>query len=125
MQGSLGIGANLNKWTPDDFATAKQLVADYKKIRETVQHGSLYRLISPQHDSEDSATESVALTERRPYSSLSCTPAKSAFPTRPYTSMASIRTANTACVDLATHKAKLRPPLPAAVTGCSTVSRLY
>ncbi|MGC2502513.1 MAG: alpha-galactosidase, partial [Silvibacterium sp.] len=61
MQGSLGIGANLNKWTPDDFETAKQLVADYKKIRETVQHGSLYRLISPQHDSEDSATESVSL----------------------------------------------------------------
>lgn len=61
MQGSLGIGANLNKWTPDDFATAKQMVADYKQIRETVQHGSLYRLISPQDDSEDSATESVSL----------------------------------------------------------------
>jgi alpha-galactosidase len=24
MQGSLGIGANLNKWTPEDFATAKK-----------------------------------------------------------------------------------------------------
>ena len=61
MQGSLGIGANLNKWAPEDFATAKQLIADYKQIRETVQHGSLYRLISPQHDSESSATESVSL----------------------------------------------------------------
>lgn len=60
MQGSLGIGANLNKWTPEDFATAKKLVAQYKQIRETVQHGSLYRLISPLHGSEFSSTESVA-----------------------------------------------------------------
>jgi alpha-galactosidase len=60
MQGSLGIGANLNKWTPEDFATAKKLVADYKAIRETVQEGSLYRLISPLGGSEYSATETVA-----------------------------------------------------------------
>ena len=60
MQGGLGIGANLNKWTPDDFATAKKLVAEYKAIRATVQAGALYRLISPQGDSEYSVTESVA-----------------------------------------------------------------
>ena len=30
MQGSLGIGADLNKWTPQDFATAKQMIAEYK-----------------------------------------------------------------------------------------------
>ncbi len=60
MQGSLGIGANLNKWTPEDFATAKKLVAEYKAIRATVQDGSLYRLISPLGGSEYSATESVA-----------------------------------------------------------------
>ena len=60
MQGSLGVGANLNKWTPQDFATAKTLVAQYKQIRETVQHGSLYRLISPTHGSEYSVTEYVS-----------------------------------------------------------------
>jgi alpha-galactosidase len=30
-----------------------------------VQHGSLYRLISPQHDSEYSATESVSLDKQQ------------------------------------------------------------
>jgi alpha-galactosidase len=60
MQGSLGVGANLSKWTPEDFATAKQLIANYKQIRETVQHGALYRLISPRNGSEYSATESVS-----------------------------------------------------------------
>jgi alpha-galactosidase len=60
MQGSLGIGANLNKWTPEDFATAKKMVAKYKTIRETIQRGSLYRLITPEHDSEQSVTESVS-----------------------------------------------------------------
>jgi alpha-galactosidase len=60
MQGSLGIGANLNKWTPDDFATAKKMISQYKTVRETVQRGSLYRLITPEHDSEQSVTESVS-----------------------------------------------------------------
>jgi alpha-galactosidase len=59
MQGGLGIGANLNHWMPEDFATAKRLVTEYKQIRETVQHGSLYRLISPR-GSEASVTESVS-----------------------------------------------------------------
>jgi alpha-galactosidase len=65
MQGSLGVGANLDKWTPDDFAVAKDMIAVYKQVRETVQHGSLYRLISPQHNSEYSATESVSLDKRQ------------------------------------------------------------
>jgi alpha-galactosidase len=60
MQGSLGIGANLNKWTPEDFATAKTMVAAYKQVRGTVQEGALYRLISPLDGSEYSVTESVA-----------------------------------------------------------------
>jgi alpha-galactosidase len=59
MQGSLGIGANLNKWTPEDFATAKKMVDLYKSVRETVQRGSLYRLLSPQ-TGEASVTESVS-----------------------------------------------------------------
>ncbi len=60
MQGSLGIGANLNKWAPEDFATATKMVAEYKSVRETVQRGSLYRLITPEHNSEQSVTESVS-----------------------------------------------------------------
>jgi alpha-galactosidase len=60
MQGSLGIGANLNKWSPADFEKAKQMVAKYKSIRETVQRGALYRLITPEHDSEQSVTETVS-----------------------------------------------------------------
>ncbi len=65
MQGSLGVGANLNHWTPDDFATAKKLVEAYKGIRETVQHGSLYRLISPRDGSEQSVSESVSLNKKQ------------------------------------------------------------
>ena len=61
MQGSLGVGANLKNWQDADFATAKHLIAEYKQIRETVQHGSLYRLISPRNGSEFSVTESVSL----------------------------------------------------------------
>jgi alpha-galactosidase len=65
MQGSLGIGANLDKWIPEDFATAKNLIAAYKGVRETVQHGSLYRLISPRNGSEQSVTESVSLDTKQ------------------------------------------------------------
>ncbi|WP_183809936.1 alpha-galactosidase [Tunturibacter empetritectus] len=60
MQGSLGIGANLNNWKADDFETAKRMVEQYKQIRQTVQRGSLYRLISPQKGSEQSVTETVS-----------------------------------------------------------------
>jgi alpha-galactosidase len=65
MQGSLGIGANLNNWKPEDFATAKKMVAQYKQVRETVQRGSLYRLISPQSGSEQSVTETVSEDQDR------------------------------------------------------------
>lgn len=60
MQGSLGIGANLNKWTPDEFALAKRMIASYKAIREAVQHGNLYRLVTPAADNGFAATEYVS-----------------------------------------------------------------
>jgi alpha-galactosidase len=47
MQGALGIGANLNKWTEQDSALATKIIAAYKRIRATVQTGDLYRLMSP------------------------------------------------------------------------------
>jgi len=47
MQGGLGIGANLNKWSDADFADAARMVAAYKAVRQTVQRGALYRLVRP------------------------------------------------------------------------------
>ena len=61
MQGALGLGGDLNKWTPEELATSKRLIAEYKQVRETIQHGELYRLISPRNGSEQSVTESVAV----------------------------------------------------------------
>jgi alpha-galactosidase len=60
MQGSLGIGANLNKWSPEDFATAKRLIAAYHSVQKTIVRGDLYRLMSPRNGSGFSATESVS-----------------------------------------------------------------
>ena len=47
MQGALGVGANLNRWSEQDFALATKMIALYKRIRATVQTGDLYRLASP------------------------------------------------------------------------------
>jgi alpha-galactosidase len=60
MQGSLGIGANLNHWTAEDFATAKRLIAAYHSVQRTIARGDLYRLISPLNGSEFSSTETVS-----------------------------------------------------------------
>ena len=65
MQGSLGIGADLNRWSEQDFQTAQRLVAEYKSIRMTVQQGLLYRLISPRDGSPYSATQSVSSDGRQ------------------------------------------------------------
>ncbi len=60
MQGSLGIGANLDHWSAEDFATAKRLIAAYHSVQKTVVRGDLYRLISPRDNSEFSATQTVS-----------------------------------------------------------------
>ena len=60
MQGSLGIGANLNHWSGEDFATAKRLIAAYHSVQRTIVRGDLYRLISPRNGSEFSVTETVS-----------------------------------------------------------------
>jgi alpha-galactosidase len=52
MLGSLCIGADLNKWKPEDFGDAKQMVTEYKAMRDTIQRGALYRLVTPEHNSE-------------------------------------------------------------------------
>ena len=50
MQGSLGIGGNLNHWSEADNKLATEMVAYYKRVRQSVQEGSLYRLLSPSED---------------------------------------------------------------------------
>ena len=47
MQGSLGIGGNLNKWSEADLTYSSKMVEIDKWIRKTVQEGALYRLASP------------------------------------------------------------------------------
>lgn len=44
MQGSLGLGGNLLKYTDEDKKVSKKNIALYKKIRNTVQFGNLYRV---------------------------------------------------------------------------------
>lgn len=65
MQGGLGIGANLDKWAQEDFATATKWVAAYKTIRQTVQRGQLYRIDPPSTDNATSATMYVAQDRRQ------------------------------------------------------------
>ena len=59
MQGALGIGANLNRWSPEDSALAAKMITLYKHIRPTVQTGDLYRLLSPRTN-DVTANEYVA-----------------------------------------------------------------
>jgi alpha-galactosidase len=47
MMGAVGVGGNLNKWSDADLKLGAEMVALYKSIRNTVQEGSLYRLMSP------------------------------------------------------------------------------
>jgi alpha-galactosidase len=65
MQGSLGVGANLNHWTAEDFATAKRLIAAYHEVQRTIVRGDLYRLISLRDGNEMSATETVSLDKNQ------------------------------------------------------------
>src|SRR6266568_1263001 len=60
MQGSLGIGANLNRWSAEDFSRAKRLIAAYHSVQRTIVRGDLFRLISPRDGSEFSSTETVS-----------------------------------------------------------------
>jgi len=65
MQGSLGIGANIDKWNDEETATAKRLIAAYHKVQPTIVQGDLYRLISPRNGSEFSATQTVSRDKRQ------------------------------------------------------------
>lgn len=67
MQGSLGLGGDLTKYTEEDIKISKKNVALYKEIRELVQFGNLYRLMDIDKDEvlfnqyvNDDKTKSVA-----------------------------------------------------------------
>jgi alpha-galactosidase len=60
MNGSLGLGVNLNKWTPEEMQLGARYINYYKRIRRTVQRGALYRLMAPE-GSEFSANEYVSM----------------------------------------------------------------
>lgn len=59
MQGSLAVGANLNKMSETDLAASRRFVTADKEIRETVQNGLLYRL-TPETDNDFIANQYVA-----------------------------------------------------------------
>jgi alpha-galactosidase len=59
MQGALGIGANLNKWSQEESALGSRMIAFDKRIRNTIQSGDLYRLLSPR-TSDTTASEYVS-----------------------------------------------------------------
>ncbi len=47
MQGVLGIGGDITRWSAAERSDARELVAEYKRIRETVQLGEQYWLLPP------------------------------------------------------------------------------
>jgi alpha-galactosidase len=47
MAGSLGIGGDLSRWTPQELEEARGFIATYKRVRPVIQNGQLYRLRSP------------------------------------------------------------------------------
>lgn len=50
MQGSLGIGGKLTNYSENDIETCKKYISLYKKIREIVQFGDLYRVLNVEDD---------------------------------------------------------------------------
>jgi alpha-galactosidase len=55
MAGSLGIGGDLSRWTPQELEEARGFIAMYKRVRSTIQNGMLYRLRSPRAGSFSAA----------------------------------------------------------------------
>jgi alpha-galactosidase len=47
MMGSLGIGVNLTEWSEKEMEQARELVKKYKEVRDVIQEGDQYRLLSP------------------------------------------------------------------------------
>lgn len=50
MAGVLGLGGDLTRWTDEELAEGAALVAEYKRVRHLVQHGTLHRPRGPVDD---------------------------------------------------------------------------
>ena len=50
MSGRLGLELQPSKMTKEEYRQASQAVKDYKSVREVIQLGNLYRLVSPYDD---------------------------------------------------------------------------
>lgn len=50
MAGVLGVGYDITKWNDEQKIIAKEKIKQYKNIRNTIQMGDLYRIISPYED---------------------------------------------------------------------------
>ena len=50
MMGSLGIGCNILKFTPEEMELSKDMIRLYKEIRPIIQEGDFYRLENPSAD---------------------------------------------------------------------------
>lgn len=78
MAGNLGIGGDLGRWSESELGQAAEHIAQYKTIRETVQHGDVFRLgANPGHG--PSAIQyvwgdQVVLLSYEPHRSLSKAP---------------------------------------------------
>ena len=59
MQGALGVGSNLNRFSDADTALATKMISLDKQIRNTVQLGDLYRLLLPD-ENDTTANEYVS-----------------------------------------------------------------
>lgn len=47
MMGSLGIGCNILKFTPEEVELSQRMICQYKEIRPIIQEGVFYRLENP------------------------------------------------------------------------------
>jgi alpha-galactosidase len=64
MAGVLGVGYDITKWNDGEKKIATDKIAQYKAIRETVQRGDVYRIVSP-YDENRSVLQYVDKDRRK------------------------------------------------------------
>jgi alpha-galactosidase len=60
MAGVLAVGGDLAHWTQEELAEGAELVAEYKKVRHIVQHGTQHRLRGPVDDAPSAVQYTTA-----------------------------------------------------------------
>ena len=64
MAGVLGVGYDITKWNDEQKKIATEKIAQYKVIRETVQKGNVYRIVSP-HEANRSILQYTSKNQRK------------------------------------------------------------